>query len=425
MINFFHLLSDKGWSYPTLFLYLFIVISSTFFAWISQTNIKFSNKVKYRIIILFQSKVKNYFGNILSRITSIINESFLLFYKARNKKDKPSIDKSSKNINFFYLSISFFILWFFSAYRMAGTDYQTYRIIFKNIRNNAFIKYHNIEPGFVLLSKFIRLLTKSEITFIAIISFITLYLVYSSIVYFSNKIHVGVAVFAYTTIFYLQSYSLIRIYLASAIILFASRYLFEKRYIHFVLFILLAMGIHTSSIVIFLPFLLLILLKNKKGLIVTLLTLLVVLALSFTKYLIYFNMSARYTQYLTNAKYQGIGFGEFVIHVPLILLYFYTRKYNLNLRIMNIFFIFIFSSLAVGMLGYGVPVVGRLSIHFTYPFILFLSYVVKQIESKDKRYFPILSLILIYLSGRLFIYMGDYLFLDGLMPYSNVFNWKF
>lgn len=419
MENILNLLQDDRWSYPTLFLYILIVGSSTYFAWISQTN--------------YQGRWFNYInkGKVYSFVSefvpSSISERFKkIFIAVKNSKIiRNSFVKNDVKINYFYLAISFFILWFFSAFRSIGADYDQYTEIFRKIHNEKYIEWTGIEPTYVLLNKIIRFFTDSDVIFIATISFVTTLLVYSTIVYFSNKIHVGIAVLAYTTMFYFQSYNLTRIYLASAIILFASRYLIENKYVKFIVLSLIAMSLHTSSIVIFLPFLLFLVFKRNKFIVFMLLTIFVILVLFFLEYLIIFNVSDRYTQYLVNTNLGSIGIGQFAFHSPLIILFFYVYKYKFEKRLMHIFYVFIFSSLAVGMLGYGIPMTGRLLIHFTYPYILFLPYVIKQINPKVKEYKFILGFVILYLIGQLLMYLSGYIYSDAIMPYTNIFNWHF
>ncbi|OCA88292.1 hypothetical protein A8F94_10870 [Bacillus sp. FJAT-27225] len=418
MFNFLTMLSDERWSYSTLFLYIVIVISSSFFAWISQSRYKENNSFDLFVNKIFGT-VKRIISGVLKPgvISKIRNLIFVINFK--QKREDIDLGKHSK-INFLPLFISFIILWFFSAFRSVGADYLTYKEIFNNANDKEYIQYHGIETGYVLLNKLIRIFTHNEFLFLAFISLITTLLVFCTIYYFSSKIHVGLAVLAYTSIFYFQSYNLTRIYLASAIVLFASRFLFQKQYGSYILLVLIASSIHTSSIVMFLPLFLVLLFGNNKKWIVGFLFIFVLTCFIFVDYLIYFNISDRYEKYLVDTNLGSIGLGQMVIHAPLVALFLYLRRFELNFKIIHIFFVFIASSFAISMLGYAVPMIGRLFAHFTLPFLIFIPFGVWQIRN-EKEYKPVLVIAILYMVWRLFLYFSGYLFLDGIMPYDTIF----
>ncbi len=388
MNNFNDLISDYRWSDSTLLLYILIIVFSTFFAWLSQS---------------IKKEIKN------------------------NKETMDYSEIVKIKINYFFLTISFIILWFFSAFRKIGADYEAYKTIFLRSNDPSYWASTTIEPGYLMLNYLVRLFTDSEILFFAIISFITIFLVYRTIIYYADKIHVGLAVFAYSSLFYLQSYNLVRIYLASAIIFFAFRYISNKQYLRYILSVLIAMSIHASAVLMFLPFAIILMFKRSKALVLLVLFLFLTTSLLFSDYLIAFNFSERYTSYLTNTRDVDFGFGQLAFHAPVIILLFFSNKFKLDRRLLHIFYIYTFSSFTMSMLGYGIPMIGRMSAYFTYPYILFLSYFLFQMKIRRKgySYLFIRLFIITFLVWRLYMYLVEYLLLDGLMPYTNIFDWVF
>ena len=168
---------ESYWDNNTIILYLFITALSVLFASLAQL-----------------SKKERFQNNLL--------------------KHKP---------NLFFLSVSFAILFVFSAFRDVGTDLPVYRNIFETVNNSDILDF-GIEPGFVLINKFLNNIGLSRDAAIAFFSFITLLLIYKAIYRYGYAINWTLSIFALSALFYFQSYNLMRMYLAASIMLYASYY---------------------------------------------------------------------------------------------------------------------------------------------------------------------------------------------------------
>ena len=157
------------------------------------------------------------------------------------------------HVNLFVLL--FFLVSFISGVREIGNDYVNYIDIFE--RSNSLDRFFiGVEPGFIIYNGIIRFFTSNYYVFFLITSFLTVALFYISIVRYSEYVELSLAFGAYACVFYFQSFSLVRIYLASAILFYGTKYLFNQQNVKFFLIIVFAITIHTSSIFILLTFIL-------------------------------------------------------------------------------------------------------------------------------------------------------------------------
>ncbi|WGL98420.1 EpsG family protein [Arsenophonus sp. aPb] len=143
----------------------------------------------------------------------------------------------------FYI-ISFLIVFIPSAIREnIGGDYNGYVNYFNNIYS---INY--LEPVFTLLIKFIRLFSVNSQWLFAIVAFITYYLIWFLAAKFRKKY---IIILSYLLILYLSSYSGIKLGLALTLCLLGLYYLCINCKIKYIIFMLLAVGTHYSTFVIF------------------------------------------------------------------------------------------------------------------------------------------------------------------------------
>jgi hypothetical protein len=115
--------------------------------------------------------------------------------------------------------------------------------------------YNYFEIGFVLLLKGLIFLVKDPHCVILLVSWMIHMLMIETLWSFKNDVSFSFSVFLYYTMYYFETYNVMRQWLAIAIIFFALRYLLEDQYLKFVCFLLIATTMHSSAIIcmVFIP----------------------------------------------------------------------------------------------------------------------------------------------------------------------------
>lgn len=152
-----------------------------------------------------------------------------------------------KKTIFFILTLLPFIIVSSIRYDV-GTDFSfRYSTDFYKVADG--IKIENLEPGFILLIKFCLIFSRnSQILFFVTSALITFFVI-SEIFKNSKNICYSILLFFIGTFFFL-SLNMVRQFLAMSIILFCYRFLFEKKkYVFFLMGVIIAFTIHSSSII--------------------------------------------------------------------------------------------------------------------------------------------------------------------------------
>lgn len=358
------------WDDNTIHLYFFIIISCYVLGWISQKKIKGFKLYSY-----------------------------------------------SKSLVF----ISFLIFSVFLFFRDIGTDLPMYKTIYNNINLGSGF-FNSQEPGFMLLNKILSIFYLKDYVAIGILGILTIFLYYKTISENSNKICVGIAILAYGCLFYFQSYSLVRMYLASGILIYASKYLLLRRFKVYIIIVILTILIHYSAILAFIPLVFYLLyLNNKRDFIISYIIFFVISYFG-ANYLSSINIFARYDEYLSGGAMKGgIGLFQIAINIPMIFLYLYSKPIIGETTILKIFFVYTLSAILIGILSYKILMLGRSLVYYNIIYILCIPYVLKQLKNiKSINYKLWYILFFIYLIWRFYQYLSEYLLLDGLMPFKFV-----
>ena len=140
---------------------------------------------------------------------------------------------------------------FVSAVRYnVGTDYVVtyYTGFYRILEGNKFDKF---EYGYYLLCKLIQLFTKNVFWVFAITAIIFVGFTYKAIYELSDNIVISIIMLLLTRNFFI-SMNVVRQFIAISILTYAIKYIIKKDLKKYIIFILLAMSFHASSI-IFLP----------------------------------------------------------------------------------------------------------------------------------------------------------------------------
>lgn len=267
---------------------------------------------------------------------------------------------------------------------------------------------------------FIRILFGSNgyPIFLFVISVATLF----PVIYVTNKyqsqISQQVALIMYTSIYYFQGFSLNRIYLSASIGLLAYDAILEKKKWKSMAMILLATCFHISSLIMFVPYVLLMFRRIGKKTILLLETI-IGCAVFLGRGSIY-SMMASSTRYYVYSASNGvnIGFEQFAYYLPIIFLWYYSKKkYGIKNRYFEfVSLAYIGSGFLFGLIGYIVPIFGRMQVLFL-PLCINVSYYAKPLLNRRRDRYILNILLIIYCISRFYIYISQYYLLDDIMPY--------
>lgn len=183
-----------------------------------------------------------FFIFFLSLLFSLLSKSCL-----ERNQDNQFIIKHYFYYVFMFSSV--FILFLVTALRFnVGTDYIVYKGFAQDIINN---KMHDIiweyELFFILFTKLSYALFDTMHFFYILISFITYYCIYRTIVYYEkSSVHAIAIIFVSTSFF--MTMNVMRQMVSFSIFIFATKYIIEQKPLKYFSYILIASMWHTSAI---------------------------------------------------------------------------------------------------------------------------------------------------------------------------------
>lgn len=328
--------------------------------------------------------------------------------------------RPSKHINYFWYLILFVVLFIFLALRDVGTDLPVYKEIFQ-YSNTDYAESYGIEPGFLFLNRMIRFCTSNENVAILLFSFLSIYFVYKIIEHYSDEIDLSLALFGFVSMFYFQSFSLLRIYLVTYFLCYTFKFMMNGDFKKYTLCIFFGALFHYSALLMLLPvFFYIIYQWNKKIFLLGIFFLLVGFSISL-QYLFLLNIFERYSTYAEGEVENGMGFGQVLNHLPLFLLYLYLRIKRYESSVLDLFLVYSLFSFFYGMMGYKVFVIGRLSIYFIVIYVILIPWLMRLLKRNgDRMYYAIKILYIIYMSFRCYMYFKEYSLLDSIAPYKFI-----
>lgn len=366
------------------------------------------------------------------------------------------------------------VLLFVRGFGTSGTDiWYGYYADYMNATTLSQIPDQTTEIGYRLLTVVCRnLFGGGYWAYIFLLSVLTLLPIALVIYQYRDKLDASVAFVFYTAVFYFQGFSLIRIYLAAAIALLSYDAVLQNKPWKALLMIGISMLFHKTMICLILPYGMYYVKKlSQKQL--TAVTALVFLLIYFCRPLLSTLLVGRYSVYQVFADVD-IGMIQFLYYIPLFILYFFAAPYEENKGFARLQYCFILSGLFFGLIGYIVPIMGRLQAAFL-PLILGAArqmWVMKKnnlnliTEINNRIISPVNKALLayhkrrtkqrsngqtdadahglqiktiaernislevcaqvcfvFYCVARYCIYIFEYYGLDGIMPYTNIFGW--
>ena len=328
------------------------------------------------------------------------------------------------------------ILVFFAAVYASGADYAQYIKIYMASTWSS-LADPQIEFGYRIINIALKAIFPNAEVGVAVIKALSVLLTCIAIYKLRTRINLGISLLSYVALSYLISLNLIRIYFAAAIILFgiASLYMAKKHNItKLVISILLATTIHYTAIsVIVLPIIFILRKhipsreRNKNKVILILVVIFVIVALYVIPILVEkISILNKYLPYINTSSSFGIGQIVFFI-VPFYWLIVCRRKSD---RCgWNIAYIIILLSFAIGLLGYRIGMLSRLSAFFNMTFIVAMPQLIMDYQKCTALYIrkygnsnvqALIFLTIIYVLFRLVIYLCS-MSMDGIQ--EIIFVW--
>lgn len=317
------------------------------------------------------------------------------------------------------------ILIFTKAFSIVGTDaLNGYYINFMGASSLSTFPDYSVEIGFRLLTIIIHNIWNNYTFYLFIISFLTIFPIAHLSWKYRENIIPGIVFGVYASIYYIQSFSLLRIYLASSILLYFFDFLKNKKYIKALMVLLIAGSIHITSLIFFAIYGLKLFKKFSAGIDVVILIIFgALMGLVSNKIPMLFE--GRYSVYKGTTS-SGFGVEQLLYILPIFILFFYgINKYERNSKIDDITFLVITYNFIIGQISYLIPIFGRITNLFLINTFI-ISYYAKIVEKYNKyQSIVIYCLIIVYSVVRMVIYLNQYYNIDEIMPYQNIFGWAF
>ncbi|MGL4570197.1 MAG: EpsG family protein [Clostridium sp.] len=333
------------------------------------------------------------------------------------------IPKKHNLFKILFLLVSFFILFIFSAKRYGiGTDYKLYHDMYYEIANignlkQAIISFNYVEPGWVIFNYIVKNIFDNVNYIFSISSFVTIGLVYLFLYKVKDKVNMGLGVFLFITLYYNQSYNLIRQFLAMSICLFGYKYIERRNLKKFIITIIIACCFHFSAI-IFLPIYLLVDKLDKIKFIRFYLFATLFLGMIFYNKILYFVIKitglTKYSVYYTNGV--NVSFADIVLKFTIV--FFIV----INLKKLKKEDVFIYKLSTVYFIGvilsftsFFAPFIGRISYYFEMSLILIIPRIIKLYSKEEK---PIIYYCITIFFYVYYFYFYMYLNYGQTNPYT-------
>ena len=373
-------------------------------------------------------------ATIVLYVVTILAGTITAFFSYKPRYPQISEDGTYQNakIDKTWMMVSFVILWQLLAFSTCGKDTPSYNSIFEaSYHLRSALQNSSVEPLFYIFSFLIRIITDNPSVYNAVLALVFLSLIYRTLYKLKNRLHFGWAILAFSTIFYLQYLNLKRIYIASAICFFGIPYLLDGKKFKYAVCVCVAFFVHRTSIIMLFPLVVDFFRTRKltRFQIVLLALALFSAAVALRNQIFSLFAVGRYGHY---TLYEGgFGMAQIIFHVPV--LWLISKRKNKKDKILDWAFIFCIVSFCVCSLGYIIVVLGRLFVYFIFPFVAVAAapaeynyHISFRFGKKRISTNKLLQVcIFMYFGFRLYMYLLQFPFVDGIMPYTNIFGMIF
>lgn len=320
---------------------------------------------------------------------------------------------------------------FFAGIRYGiGTDYfVTYSPFFDSLKKG--ITYNDatritLEPGYVLINKLVIIMGGSFQWVLFIASLITIIFIRQAVLYYQDKLDVGLAMLIFMLLYYQPSLNIVRQMMAVAITLYSYRYIYEKRPFKFIFFVVLASLFHISALIVLSFYTLFYIFTNKKYRWVELLIYILAFYLVFNfqslqPLLSSVGIPIRYMEYLRKVSNFTISVGLLLRIVPYIIslgmLWKYVKKSRIVIFNVKLFILGSIIRLIVYMTQFDAD---RIALYFLIPQVIFIP----MLSKNYKRSFLSLIAVIIMILTVVALWYFDYIYMNrnATVPYVSIFN---
>lgn len=352
-----------------------------------------------------------------------IISALMMYYILRKKKriwnDEDGIYQVKKNSKFLYM-LPFIPLLLISALRYGiGTDYfWTYYPTFFRIRHGYNLG-RSLEPGFLLLNKFVASFSDDVTWVIAICAILFFTFVGKAILEQSENPTLSILLLVGTGLFQFSMNGM-RQAIAIAIWMYAIKYIKKQRFGMYVVCMLFASLFHTSGLLL-IPFYFLYRLKfDQKRTIILIagtfifgnaLKKIILFLASFTKY---------YDKFIGTSQVEGnFAYSTFFV---LFAIYIYLLVLNKSLKYIweyNFFWISTTLGIVCSILTKDIYVIARVLCFFQYMPVLFFPLTVKKFNGRNRFIIEFLAIFFYFIY---IWFMADYLGKGDSVPYRSIFS---
>lgn len=359
--------------------------------------------------------------------TSIFIISSILGFKCQ-KKEWYGTQKINRII-FFLL---FLFLCVFYAFNDVGIDTQHYRYYFDIYKDTISLDdgYGSVERLYQLLNIGLHYLISDSFWAVAIIRTLQLALFFYALYLLRDKTIIGFSIMAYVAFFYFDAFNLLRSSLAGSLSLLSFAYIHKRNNILGFVTALLAMGFHTSAILLVLTIGLYflcyetILAKFQKAtfiLAIILFIIILVVGIDYINILLSNDFNGgRYENYTTSSN--SIGLFILLKYFPAIIVFYLLKVNKSNLSNhywLNLNFVWLIVGFAIALLAYNIGILTRVAIYFSTPFLFLIPFFcIQLLYKKSSNYKLIRLLFIVYFTYMYVGTMGGLYNISGLGPFK-------
>lgn len=336
---------------------------------------------------------------------------------------RKSIKLNNKRYSVSLMIVTFIFL-LVKCFNTTGRDLRS-GYYYNYLSATSMSAYHDqtVEPGFRLLMVLFRNINANYGVFLFVVGLMTVLPVIHYIDKYKDRIDVPSAVLIYTCLYYFNSFSAYRQYMAVSLSLIVLDAIIEAKPIKALVWIVIAASIHTSCLILAVPyFLCFVRLLTKRMIAFSIIAFFTVALIGRNVIISYLAASDRYYIYSV-ANEINIGLEQIIYYSPLFYIIYECKRYKPEKNISRIAFVYLSIGFLCGMLSYIIPIFGRMSAVFL-PIILLIPYYIMLYKKNNKKpkQAAIYFITFLYCVARFFIWIIQYFSLEDLMPYTNVFG---
>ncbi|MCI8373777.1 MAG: EpsG family protein [Lachnospiraceae bacterium] len=284
-----------------------------------------------------------------------------------------------------FLAVSFFIVFLPLAVRNCGMDLKMYYIMYT--RNG----YETYDYLYFFLCKIIYYFTEDPKTGMAVIGFITLFIIYYVGFKLRKQLYYPLFFMGYFMVLYFYTYNYIRMMLAASIVILGYKFILEEKRTKAIFTFLIAIGFHFSAICVLTFYLLIVYFIKYRRLIIGGMLIVLWIFLQNANYFFEQIKFGRYLDMIKSIDYEGvsIGIGTTIKMVPLIIILFlFKHTFTDNKKLYNLFCFFTLYNVVISFVGYYEAIASRMAnMYLVFSTLFLVPYIIQHEKRKKTKLF--------------------------------------